>query len=230
MCLPTSERVLRILAGIRYINEDGTKYYSANEMTRQMTHPHQEARIKFMLVALPLVLASPKLTCHPHSWMGMTTVSKIPEFLQKIEFKNPEGLTSGPLNYAENLTNSIWEWFGESPEKLDICNTFMEASRGGRPSWLSWFPVKERLINGFDASHGDKLFVDMAGGRGHDTEAFHQEFPERPGGLVVEDLPHVVEDIRNLDPSIERLGFDLFQKQPIEGTWLIYYMAEASSR
>lgn len=46
--LPTPERVLRILAGIRYINEDGTKSYSANEMTRHMTDPHAEARIKFM--------------------------------------------------------------------------------------------------------------------------------------------------------------------------------------
>ena len=148
----------------------------------------------------------------------MPTVAKIPEFLQEIKYKNPEGLTSGPFNYTENISYSLWEWFASDPEKLNICNTFMEASGGSRPSWLTWFPVKERLVDGFDASHGDKLLVDVAGGRGHDTEAFHKAFPERPGGLVVEDQPHVVEDIRNLDQSIERLSFDLFEKQPIEGT------------
>lgn len=45
------ERVLRVLVAIRYINEDGVKLYSANNMTRHMTHPHNEARIKFMLVS-----------------------------------------------------------------------------------------------------------------------------------------------------------------------------------
>lgn len=147
----------------------------------------------------------------------MPTLAKIPEFLQKIQFKNPEGATSGPLNYAENLSGSVWEWFGADPEKLNVTNTFMEGDRGSRPSWLVWFPVKERVIDGFDASHGGKLLVDMAGGRGHDTAEFQKKFPDSPGGLVVEDLPHVMEDIRDLDPSIERLGFDLFEKQPVEG-------------
>ncbi|RJE27369.1 O-methyltransferase [Aspergillus sclerotialis] len=197
------ERVLRVLVCMRYINEDGAKLYSANEMTRHMTHPHSEATIKFV-------------------WLGMPTFAKIPEFLQKTKFKNPEGLTSGPFNYAENLSDSLWEWFGSDPERLNICNTFMEAKDRLGPSWLVWFPVKERLVDGFDASHGDKLLVDMAGGRGHDTEAFHKKFPERPGGLVVEDLPHVIEDIQDLDPSIERLTFDLFEKQPIEGARIYY--------
>lgn len=148
----------------------------------------------------------------------MPTLAKVPEFLRKNGFKNPEGATTGPLNYAENFPQSVWEWFASDPGKFDVCNTFMEADRGSRPSWLEWFPVEDRIINGFDATHGDKLLVDVAGGRGHDTEAFHQKFPDKPGRLVVEDLPHVIEDIRDLDSSIERVGFNLFEKQPIQGT------------
>lgn len=147
----------------------------------------------------------------------MPTLAKIPDFLKMNGFKNPEGATTGPFNYAENFSQSMWEWFAADPEKLDTCNTFMEADRGSRPSWLEWFPVQERIIDGYSATYGDTLLVDVAGGRGHDTAAFLKKFPDKPGRLVVEDLPHVIEDIRNLDSSIERIGFNLFEKQPIEG-------------
>lgn len=149
----------------------------------------------------------------------MPTLVKIPEFLQKINFKNPEGAVNGPFNYAENFPETIWVWFAQSPDGLDTCNTFMEADRGSRPSWLEWFPVKEQLLDGYDASKGDVLLVDVAGGRGHDIQAFREKFPDVPGRLVVEDLPHVIDDIRNLDASIEKVKFNLFDPQPIKGIY-----------
>lgn len=147
----------------------------------------------------------------------MTTLAKIPEFLQKTDFKNPEGDGKGAFQYAENFEQSIWVWFAQNPEKLDNTNTFMEADRGSRPSWLDWFSVKERIVDGFDANQSDVMLVDVAGGRGHDIAAFHQRFPNAPGRLVVEDQPHVIDDIRDLDSAIERVKFDLFDKQPIIG-------------
>jgi hypothetical protein len=148
----------------------------------------------------------------------MNTLTKIPEFLQKTNFKNPEGATGGPFNYAEKFDETIWVWFAQSQEGLDTCNTFMEADRGSRPSWLEWFPVKEQIIDGFDAGKGDVLLVDVAGGRGHDIEALHKKFPDHPGRLVVEDLPHVIDDIKSLDSAVEKVKFDLFAKQSVEGT------------
>lgn len=150
----------------------------------------------------------------------MPTLSKIPEFLAKRSFKNPEGAVDGPFNYAENFPKTIWEWFGQDQSRLDICNTFMEADRGSRPSWLEWFPVKERIVDGFDVSVSEKLLVDVAGGRGHDLDAFRNKFPDvagESGRLVVEDLPQVIGDIHDLDASIERVGFDLFAEQPVKG-------------
>ena len=149
----------------------------------------------------------------------MPTLSKIPEFLQKTEHRNPEGAVNGPFNYAEKFPETIWQWVGQDQAKLDTCNTFMEADRGSRPSWLEWFPAKERVVDGFDASSGGKLLVDVAGGRGHDLDAFRRKFPDASasGRLVVEDLPQVIGDIRDLDTSIERVGFDLFGDQPVKG-------------
>lgn len=64
----------------------------------------------------------------------MPTLSKIPEFLQKTGYKNPEGAVNGPFNHTENFPETIWQWVGQDQAKLDACNTFMEADRGSRPS------------------------------------------------------------------------------------------------
>lgn len=50
-----SERVMRILTGIHYVNEDGVKLYSANDMTRSMTDRLNVSRVKFMFVVHHLV-------------------------------------------------------------------------------------------------------------------------------------------------------------------------------
>lgn len=151
----------------------------------------------------------------------MQTLSKTPEFLKQTKFQNPGRSTGGPFRYAENYPNGIWEWIGQDAERSNDFNTYMEGARGSRPSWIEWFPVKERIIDGFDASQGNILLVDVAGGRGHDTQSFRYKFPDAPGRLVVEDQPRVIGDIHELDTSIERIGFDLFKKQPLESTYLL---------
>lgn len=127
---------MRILAAIRYINDDGPRLYSANEMTIKMTDRLEVAKVKFI-------------------WLGGQLLSK-----------------------SQNFPESLWVGISQDQERLDICNTFMEADRGSRPSWLNWFPVKERVIDGFDPTVSDTLLVDVAGGRGHDIQAFHRKFPD----------------------------------------------------
>jgi hypothetical protein len=105
----------------------------------------------------------------------------------------------------------------EDPDRLHTFNTFMEAGRGSRTSWLEWFPVREQIVDGFDISIGDVLLVDVAGGRGHDIEAFLGSFPDVHSRLVLEEMPSVLGDISNLSSSIERVEFDLFKKQPMVG-------------
>lgn len=145
----------------------------------------------------------------------MPTLARIPEYLRRTGFKNPEGATDTPLNLAENTPKTMWEWYSSDPERFDACNTFMEGDRGSRPSWLDWVPVKERVVDGFDPSLNAPLLVDVAGGRGHDLDAFRRRFPD-VGRLVLEDQPHVLGDVGDLDQSIERVGMDLFAEQPVK--------------
>ncbi|KAJ5163950.1 uncharacterized protein N7500_005780 [Penicillium coprophilum] len=198
------ERVLRILVGIDYVGECDTRVYTATTMTRQLTDRLSISVIKFIFD------------------IGMPTLAKIPEFLRSHEYQNPEGATTGPFQFAEKIDESIWTWFQKNPEKLDLCNTFMEGDRGARPSWLEWFPVEERLLSGANPE-AETLMVDVAGGRGHDLVAFLERHPDAKGRLVLEDLPHVLEESTIDTERIEKLPFDLFKPQPIHGA-RIYYL------
>lgn len=121
----------------------------------------------------------------------------------------------GPFNYAENFPESLWVWVGQDQEHLDVCNR----RRTEEVVPAGWNGSLWRNVSSMVSicTISDTLLVDAAGGRGHDIQAFLKKFPEASGRLIVEDQPHVIEDIRDLDQSIERIGFDLFDKQPIKG-------------
>ncbi|PYH73050.1 O-methyltransferase [Aspergillus vadensis CBS 113365] len=202
--LVLTERVLRILAGIGYVAEHDVRVYIPTKMTRQMTDRLSGAVVRFIFD------------------IGMPTLAKVPEFLRMTNFRNPSGALNGALQYAEKTEMSLWDWVPTKPGFLDVCNTFMEADRGSRPSWLEWFPVKERIIDGFKEGESNVLLVDVAGGRGHDLVAFQSKFSGVQGRLILEDLPHVVAEATQ-HPKIEHVSFDLFQTQPIQGA-RTYYM------
>lgn len=90
----------------------------------------------------------------------------------------------------------------------------------GRPSWSDegFYPVKKRLLEGFDLGNNDAvLLVDIGGGIGHYTEQFRSKFPDAPGRLILQDLPVVLEQVQGLNPRIERMEHDFFTEQPVKG-------------
>lgn len=93
----------------------------------------------------------------------------------------------------------------------------------GRPSWSDegFYPVKERLLEGFDLGNNDAvLLVDLGGGIGHYTEQFRSGFPDAPGRLILQDLPVVLGQVQGLHPRIERMEYDFFTEQPVKGKFL----------
>ncbi|PYI04549.1 O-methyltransferase [Aspergillus sclerotiicarbonarius CBS 121057] len=199
-----TERVLRILVGIGYVAEQDVRVYTPTTMTRQMTDRLSGAVVRFIFD------------------VGMPTLAKVPEFLRTTNFQNPSGALNGALQYAEKTEMALWDWVLTKPGYVDATNTFMEADRGSRPSWLEWFPVQEQIIDGFSEIESDALLVDVAGGRGHDLAAFQSKFSDAPGRLILEDMPHVVAEATQ-HPKIEHVPFDLFKPQPIQGA-RAYYM------
>ncbi|KAJ5665184.1 uncharacterized protein N7477_007632 [Penicillium maclennaniae] len=202
--LMLTERVLRVLAGIGYLVEHDIRMYAANTMTRQMSTRESVATVKFLFD------------------VGMPSLAKTPEYFRQTSFQSPTGTNNGPFQYGEKTEKSLWEWFSQSPESGKDFNTYMEGNRGDNLNWVDWFPVQERLIDGYQAHEGDVLLVDVAGGRGHELAAFEAKFPSALGRLILEDQPGVLPE-KNFGQKIESLPFDLFKPQPIQDA-RIYYM------
>ncbi|KAJ4371746.1 hypothetical protein N0V86_008299 [Didymella sp. IMI 355093] len=146
---------------------------------------------------------------------GMETMAKIPAFLAATGYKNPDNQRNGPLQYRYDAQGQdLFQILLARPNLLSAFSAFFEGDSASRPSWVDWFPVQQRLLNDSDrpTAEDGPLYVDVAGGRGHDLLAFKQKFASYSGKYYLFDLPHIAED-RTLDlgDRVERVGFNFFQ-------------------
>ena len=82
---------------------------------------------------------------------------------------------------------------------------------------MEWYPVQDRILNDVKQNSDTVVLVDVAGGRGHDLEAFRKRFPQGKGKLVLEDLPAVIDDVKNINEEIVLQKYDFFQPQLVQG-------------
>jgi hypothetical protein len=143
-------------------------------------------------------------------------MAKMPSFFKGTNYRQPEDPLNGAFQHAFGTKREAFDYWHQFPEILDNFNTFMAGNRGSRPSWVEWWPVEEQVFKGAKLDEGSAVLVDIAGGRGHDVQAFKNKFPDK-GRLVVEDLPVVIDDIKELDAEIERVPYDFFTPQLIKG-------------
>ncbi|OSS47293.1 hypothetical protein B5807_09921 [Epicoccum nigrum] len=120
---------------------------------------------------------------------GMEMMGKMPAYLAKKGYKNPDDQADGPLQYH-------------------------------------WFPVQEKLLDDLHRpiAPDSILYVDVAGGRGHDLLAFKKKFDHIPGKYYLFDVPHIVNHhTLDLGDRVQRVAFDFFQDQVISDS-RIYFM------
>ncbi|KAK7908962.1 S-adenosyl-L-methionine-dependent methyltransferase [Apiospora marii] len=157
-----------------------------------------------------------------------------PSFLRAHDWLREKGYTcptdnlDTPFQAAHNTTLHLFAYLQANPPHAQQFQDHMQAYLLGRPQWMDegFYPIQERVLDGF-ATAADiddaVLFVDVAGGLGHYTEALLSKFPAIPGRLILQDLPPVIESIQELHPRIERMGYDFFTEQPVKGA-RVYYM------
>lgn len=117
----------------------------------------------------------------------------------------------------------FYDYIEKDPKAFKDFDTFMKSSRHGRPVFVEWFPVKERILDGYESrsseSHADDvLIVDIGGGTGQDLERFKKTFPQAPGRLILEDTPNTVAKVNFSEPGMETMSHDFFKPQPVKGT------------
>lgn len=143
-----------------------------------------------------------------------------PDFFKKRNYECPKSLTDGPFQAAHGTDLPFFPWLVATPPHLDEFGNFMSAYRAGKANWYDphFYPVAERLIEGFDSSNSEVLLVDVGGGRGHDVQQFADRHTGHPGKLVLQDQDEVIASI----PEKEKLPFDsqahdFFTPQPVKG-------------
>lgn len=110
---------------------------------------------------------------------------------------------------------NTYAWFAIHPVHLGYFNTYMALRRQPDHTWLSVYPVATEAANWPDSQY---LYVNIGGGIGHQCAQFKQKHPELGGRVVLQDLPHSIAKALPT-PGVERMAHDMFEKQPIVGTY-----------
>ncbi|KAJ5737056.1 uncharacterized protein N7483_002181 [Penicillium malachiteum] len=140
-----------------------------------------------------------------------------PEHFKKNGYTPPTlSGTDGPFQSAHHTDLPFFDWLVATPPNLDDFSSFMASYRAGKPDWFDFYPVQERMIEGFDSSVNETLLVDVGGGRGHDVATFATRYNAHPGKIILQDREPVIATVDASD-AFEARAHDFFTPQPIQG-------------
>ncbi|MCJ1434336.1 hypothetical protein MMC27_003703 [Xylographa pallens] len=199
-------RLLKHMAAMRMIKEVGPDTYRSTRLSKALVDPK-------MIDAVA------------NSWNNiMLSTIKLPEYLAKTGYKNPENAVDGPFQYGNNTKLHCFAWMSAHPEYLTQFGNLMAGYRQGRPSWMDpdFYPVNDRLVKGANTSADAVFLVDVGGSLGQDIKEFQHKHPNIPGRLVLQDKPEVLEKVTDTNDSIELMGTDFFNPQPVTGARAYY--------
>lgn len=165
-------------------------------------------------------MANTILTAHRSFDEGLPVLASMPAYFKDNGYRLPCSSNDGPLQYAYGTNKDTYSyWSTEKPATMANFNVFMQGLFGTpqRLGWTDWFPFEKVCLDGFDEAKSEYLFVDFAGGKGHECELLLRKFPKLRGKLALEELPFVIDDISNLDSRVERVKHDFTTPQPIHG-------------
>ena len=150
-----------------------------------------------------------------------------PKYLREVGYRSPTDPNDGFTQYAFQTKLSTFELISTMPDIFKDFNSFMGRTVGARKKWLEWYDVTGRLIQG--ASPDVPLFVDVGGGKGHDTIKFQEMFPSS-GQLILQDLAPVITSVQDLPFGIDAIPYDFFTPQPVKGKAVLSSCTEILSK
>lgn len=142
----------------------------------------------------------------------------MPLYLAHNGYKNPLDPSNGVFQYAKGCTRDMFHYYQFHPVEGESFNHVMGGVMANQAGWIDIFPPNTFLES--DLGGDSPLIVDVGGNIGHDLEKFRQVYPETASRLYLEDRPEVVKHSKCPDP-VNRIGYDFFTPQPIEGNALV---------
>ncbi|KAJ3472844.1 hypothetical protein NLG97_g10682 [Lecanicillium saksenae] len=199
-------RLMRHLGAMGYITETGEDEYTPTNYSLAMSIPV----IGNGYLAIPSCTSAGAMKFH--------------EFSRKRGWRNPTDAKDTSMMYAYGTDMDMFSW-QKSLGYGTHFNDHMGGYSHGRVPWMApgFYPVKERLVQGADTDPQAAFLVDIGGSLGHDLVKFKGYHPDTPGKLILQDLPNVINQIKDLDSSIIRMEYDFHTEQPIKGA-RAYYM------
>ncbi|MCJ1266694.1 hypothetical protein MMC22_006579 [Lobaria immixta] len=161
---------------------------------------------------------SPLAAAAIHIGLMGEVLSKFPDYFRQNGYKSPGDAYSGPFQSAMGTKLHCFEWLMENPEHQKAFSNLMKATRLDRgDNWFEFFPTEERFSHHSVLDASKPLLIDIGGGLGHDLMAFKANYPNIVGRLILQDLPMVIDNIKEIGPGLETMKYDFFTPQPIKG-------------
>ncbi|ROW04362.1 hypothetical protein VSDG_00914 [Cytospora chrysosperma] len=148
--------------------------------------------------------------------------NSFPEYYKLRDYKDTVTPIDGPYQFAHCREKPLhfFPWLEANPPNLSRFAAFMSAYRAGHTNWWDrgFYPVQERLVDGFDPKVSDVLLIDMGGGRGHDLDLFVAAHgTDIPGKIILQDQESVISSISDQsEKHYEAQSHDFFTTQPIK--------------
>ncbi|TAQ89311.1 hypothetical protein B7494_g2377 [Chlorociboria aeruginascens] len=197
-------RMMRPLCCLGVFREVDVQTYASTPVSELLNTPTLMGGYQFMFEASTRSLAN------------------MPKYLKKTGYKHVDG-TPGPFQDAHNTQDGMFQWLINDPPMMTNFNSFMAGTLETRKDWFEQFPVNKILLDGAKKDPESTLWVDVAGGEGHDLQTFHRTFPRVTGKLILQDLPPTIDNIKSLDPAIIRQKYDFFTPQPVKGARAYFF-------
>ncbi|KAJ6789980.1 hypothetical protein PWT90_02936 [Aphanocladium album] len=203
---PLMSRLMRHLGAAGYLDELGPDTYDRSNFTKAMASP-----------LIGDVYPAYSKYCLP-AW------ANFPAYAAKAGWQTPSSPMQG--NYQDAMrTGMHYLDFVQSQADGHVFATHMRLYGMGRPHWTDpgFYPIQENLVAGFDDAEGAIMLVDIGGSVGHDLEQLLRKYPSLPGRFVLQDLPFVLANTKDLNSRIEVQAHNFNDAQPIQGS-RAYYM------
>ncbi|TQS32606.1 hypothetical protein Golomagni_07074, partial [Golovinomyces magnicellulatus] len=188
-------RYITYLAAIGVVEETGVGEFAASNITRNLADPSAVAGISHCFE-----------TCGPQ-------FQALPAFMEKTGHKNPSDELDTVFQAAWHTKSHGFEWFSSHPKNLGFFNDYMALRRSSDISWLSVYPVANETKD-WDPTRA--VYVNIGGGIGHQCAQFKQQYPDIPGRVILQDLPHSIAKALPT-PGVENMEHNFFEPQPVQG-------------
>ncbi|OBT65222.1 hypothetical protein VE03_04786 [Pseudogymnoascus sp. 23342-1-I1] len=200
------QRIMRHLGAMGLVIETAEGTYKPTKYSLSLSHPY----ISSGYVAVAASCSAASMKFHKYS--------------RDRNWQNPTDGEDTPLMHAYKTDMDLFAWL-QSEGCGTQFNDLMICYQMGRKSWMSAdiYPVQEHLINGAIDDSEAPFLVDIGGNIGHNLVTFKTCYPHFPGKLILQDLPSVIQQIKDLDHSIIRMEHNFNNEQPVIGA-RAYYM------